>query len=147
MFDISGFGIEARLAASVSFPIGFNITEFADDADPFDLTAQQIADSAMSLNGDLVVWSTANPIPLTLNLIPGSDSDRNLDVLMEVNRVGRGKSSFRDVITMVITYPDERILTLTNGKMLTGMVGNSVATAGRLKSKPYTFSFENKVFA
>lgn len=145
-YDISGFGIEAQLIASNTFPVGFNITEFADDLDPTDIGSQQIADKAMSLNGDLVTWSTANPIPLTVNVIPGSEADLNLAVLMEANRVGQGKSSARDVITAVITYPgiDASTLTLTNGRITDGMVANSVASGGRFKSKPYIFSFENK---
>lgn len=147
MFDISGFNTSVRLLASVSFPTGFDVTEFSDDADPFDLPSMQIADTAMSLNGDLVVWASANPIPLTLNLIPGSDSDRNLDVLFEVNRPGRGKSVFRDVITIVVTYPDSRVLTLINGRLTNGLPANSVSTSGRIKSKTYNFMFENKVFA
>ena len=145
-YDISGFMVEARIIASVTFPSGFSVTEFADDADPFDIGSQQIADSAMSLNGDLVTWSTANPIPLTVNVIPGSDDDRNMAVLLEANRVGQGKTSARDVITWVATLPgpDARTLTLTNGRITDGMVGNGIASSGRFKTKPYIFVFENK---
>lgn len=70
--DISGFGLEATLIAIPSFPTGITITEFADDADPFDLPEIQITDTAMTLNGDLVNWSTPVPINLTMNVIPGS---------------------------------------------------------------------------
>ena len=145
-YDISGFGVEARIMASVTFPAGFSVTEFADDADPFDFGVLQIADSAMSLNGDLVTWSTANPIPLTINVIAGSDDDRNLAVLLEANRVGQGKTSARDEVTAVLTFPgpDGRSVTLTNGRAIDGMVANGVASAGRFKTKPYNFVFENK---
>ena len=145
-YDISGFGIEARITASTTFPNGFSITEFADDADPIDIASQQIADKAMTLNGDLVTWSTANHIPATINVIPGSEDDLNLAVLLEANRVGQGKTSARDVITFVITSPGDagRTLTLTAGRITDGPVGNGIASSGRIKSKAYIFAFENK---
>ena len=145
-YDISGFGIEARLVASVTFPNGFTITEFSDDADPIDIPSQQIADKAMTLNGDLVTWSTANPIPLTLNVIPGSEDDLNLAILLEANRVGQGKTAVGDVLTFTSTTPgaEGRTLTLTNGRITDGMISNGVASSGRFKSKAYIFSFENK---
>lgn len=143
--DISGFGLQVRLIASRTFPAGVTLTQFADDADPFDLPSLQIVDKAMGLNGDLVTWSKANPINLTLNVVPGSPDDRNLSILMEQNRVGKGKQSARDTIILTGVYPDGRTITFINGKMTDGMPGNSVASAGRLKSKAYIFTFENKV--
>ncbi len=140
--DVSGFGLRLRITASRTFPAGFTVTRFADDADPFDLPSIQIADKAMGLNGDLVTWSKANPINTTVNVIPGSEDDRNLAVLLEANRVGRGKSGARDQITMTGTYPDGRSITLSAGVITDGMPGNSVASAGRLKSKAYQFAFE-----
>lgn len=142
MQDVSGFGLKLRLIASVTFPAGITVTQFADDADPFDLPSQQVADKAMGLNGDLVTWSTANPILATLNVIPDSDDDRNLAILLNANRVGRGKSSARDVITLVGVYPSGRTATLSVGKITDGSPGNSVSSAGRMKSKAYQFAFE-----
>lgn len=141
-YDISGFGIRARLVASSTFPAGISITQFADDGDSVDVAAQEIAATAMGVNGDLVVWSRANPLPLVINVIPNSEDDRNLQVLFEANRVGRGKTGARDVITITATYPDGRSTTWSGGVLTNGMASNSVANAGRLKSKPYTFSFE-----
>ncbi len=147
MQDISGFGLQVQLIGSVTFPAGINVTQFADDGDPLDLPSIQIADKAMGLNGDLITWAKATPLPMTLNVIAGSENDLNLQVLAENNRVGKGKNSARDVITATVVYPDGRILVLTNGKITDAMFGNSVASAGRLKTKAYIFSFENKVEA
>lgn len=143
--DISGFGLQVVLIASSTFPTGITITQFADDADPFDLPAIQLADKAMGLNGDLITFSKASPVEITLNVIPNGEDDINLDILAQLNRVGRGKVSARDNITMTAIYPDGRTLTLIAGGIMNAMPGNSVASAGRLKSKPYTFAFENFV--
>lgn len=143
MQDISGFGIRVRLIASNTFPAGITITQFADDAASLDIPSQQIADKAMGVNGDLVTWSVANPLPLTLNIIPGSEDDRNLAVLLEANRVARGKRGARDVITVSAIYPDETTQTWSLGKITDGVPGKGIAASGRMNSKPYMFTFEN----
>ncbi|EKY3117293.1 phage tail fiber protein [Cronobacter turicensis] len=142
MQDVAGFGLQARLIASKTFPSGFTITAFADDADPFDLPALQINDAAMGLNGDMVVWSKANPISISLAVIPGSDDDKNMAVVFEANRAARGKRPAKDVITLVGIYPNGSTITLTPGVVFDGLPGNSVASAGRLKTKVYNFRFE-----
>lgn len=142
MQDISAFGIRVRLVASATFPAGITLTQFADDADSLDVPSQQIADKATGVNGDLVVWSRANPLNLTMNVIPKSEDDRNLQVLLEANRVGRGKRSARDVITVTAVYPDATTATWSNGAITDGIVGQAIASAGRMKSKPYIFTFE-----
>lgn len=142
MQDVSGFGLRIILQASVTFPQGISLTQFADDSDPFDTPSQQLMDKAMGLNGDLVVWSKANPITPTINVIPNTDDDRNLEVLAEANRVSRGKTSARDIITLTVIYPDGRSLTLNNGKVTDAIVTRPVASSGRMKTKPYAFAFE-----
>lgn len=142
--DVSGFGAQVQVKASNTFPQGFVVSQFADDADPFDIPSLQIADTAMGLNGDLITWSKANPIKITINVVPGSEDDKNMAILLEANRVGKGKSSARDEVTIVAVYPNEGTLTLSAGLITDGSPGNSIASAGRLKSKAYQFAFENK---
>lgn len=145
MQDISGYGISTNIVADTTFPSGFDVTQFADDADPVDATSLQLADKAMGINGDLIVWSKAAPLLVTIAVIPGSDDDRNLAVLAEANRTAKGKSPARDIIDMTINYPDGSTATLSNGKITDAIPMQSVASAGRMKSKPYAFVFENMV--
>lgn len=142
--DVSGFGLIARIVADTTFPAGFNVTQFADDADPLDMGAVQIADSAMGLNGDLVVWAKAHPLPAVLNVIPGSPDDINLQILADANRVGQGKISNYDTITMTIIYPDTTITILAQGIITSSIFGKPVASSGRLKTRPYGFVFQIK---
>lgn len=142
MQDTSGFGLSVRVIASRTFPTGFTITEFPDDVDPFDLPALQINDAAMGLNGDLITWSKANPLIFALGVIPKTDGDKNMAVLFEANRPARGKRPSKDVITIVGTYPDGSTIVLSKGVIYDGLPGNSVASSGRMKSKPYNFRFE-----
>lgn len=142
MQDISAIGVSVRVLASFTFPSGFLVTEFASDADPFDLPSIDIATAEMNVNGELVVFSAPTPITLTLNVIPDSDADKNLAVIFEANRAAKNKRSVRDVITIIGVYPNGSTISLALGKMTAGMPANSPASAGRMKSKAYTFVFE-----
>lgn len=142
-YDISANGVSARVIASVTFPTGFTITEFASDADPFDFPEMTIAEPEMNVNGDLVTFSAPSPLLQTLSVIPGSDADNNLSVLFEANRAGKNKLHARDEITIVVAYPDGSTTTLSGGKMTAGVPANSPASAGRVKSKSYSFAFQN----
>jgi hypothetical protein len=105
----------------------------------------KIAEAAMGLNGDLITWSRAMPIVMKLAVINGSTDDVNLGIVHEANRVGRGKASAQDVITITAIYPNGATITLSVGKMTDGMPGSSVASNGRQKTKTYSFVFQNIV--
>ena len=145
MQNISGFGSSISIIASSTFPAGLYLTEFADDSDPFDIPVLQIADKTMGVNGDLIIWSKANPILITLNVIPGSFTDVNLGILLEANRVGKGKIGAQDVMTLTVQYPNNTFVILQNGAITDGAPVSSLASAGRLKSKAYSFAFENRI--
>ena len=141
-FNISGHGLQLNVIASNTFPSGILVSEFADDGDPLDTPVLQIADKAMGLNGDLIYWSKATPIEVTINVVPGGDNDKELATLLEANRVGKGKNSARDKITLVAIYAGGATRTLSEGVLISGPVTDSVASAGRLKTSAYVFAFE-----
>ena len=144
MGDISGLGLEVQIVADTTFPAGFTITEFAADSDPLDMASIQIGDSEMGLNGDLITWVTANPLPAVVAVIPNTESDINLSILGEANRAGKGKRSAKDKITLIATYPDGKVVTMSGGHIRDAMLGDSVASAGKKKSKVYGFAFEGR---
>lgn len=141
--DITGYGLSVVLTASKTFPAGIAITQFADDADPLDIAAIKIADTVMGLNGDGIKWSKAVMNPMVLNVIPNSTDDVNLGILANSNRVGQGTNNSQDVITAVVSYPDGLVITLNGGFITDAPFGTGVSSAGRLKTKAYTFSFSS----
>lgn len=143
MDDISASGVSLQIVADKTFPNGFTFTDFADDADGFDTPALDIASTAMNINGNLVTWSSPQPLLPVINAIPGSEGDRNLQILYEANRAANGKTVARDIITIVATWADGSTTTYSNGKLTNGMPGKSFSSAGRMKSKPYTFAFQD----
>ena len=145
MSNIAALGTKIKVIASKSFPIGFEVDDYADDVDGLVFDAQDIANTAMTLNGNLLVWGKATPIPLSISVVPGSSDDENLGVIFENNRVAVGKMSVKDLITFIIPFPDGKIVTVSGGVMMGGQAGKSISPDGRFKTKTYTFQFESKV--
>ncbi|SFN98207.1 phage tail fiber protein [Xenorhabdus japonica] len=143
MYDVSATGLSLVIQASTTFPAGIQITRFADDADPLDLPAVDIAQTGMDINGNLNYWSTPTPQTITINVLAGSEEDENLAILLEANIAKRGRRHAGDIITLVASYGDGSTTTARNGKITNGSRGNSAASAGRLKSKQYTFVFQD----
>ena len=146
--DIGGFGFSALLTSFPLYPMGVNLTSFPDDQDPFNIKELQVADSAMGLNGDFVYWRNANPIELTISIIPNSLDDIALSYILEQDRVSKLKSqaaTTKNVINIVCKYPNSKIVTFTNGILISGSPDSTVQSSGRIGTKSYTFRFENKV--
>ncbi len=142
--SITGFGLVVTLIASKTFPTSLPITQFADDTDPVLINDVKIADTAMGLNGDLLAWSKAIPLPMTLNVIAGSQDDVNLQILANANRVAQGKNGANDVISATIVYPDASTVVLTGGIITDAAFGRGVQSSGRQRTKTYSFMFSNQ---
>ncbi len=143
MQNVSGYGLRGNLVASRTFPNGFDLSEFADDADPLDFPNKKIADGKSNLNGGLVIWTIAGPTMVTISVIPGSEDDQNLAILFAANNPGAGKRPVGDVCQLTMIYPDGSQKQATNGAIVEGPPGTGVASSGRQKSKTYSFMFEN----
>lgn len=142
--NIAGFGTVITIIADKTFPVGFTVTQFADDADPLSFDAVRIADTSMGVNGDLLNWARATPLPMALNVIPGTEDDINLQILADANRVGQGKSGANDIIRATVVYPDGTTVILTGGVMTDAQFGLGISSSGRKKTKAYAFAFEQK---
>jgi len=143
MTIISATGSVAYIRASVSFPDGFNVSDWAHDSDPFDSPSVVIAEDANNMNGQRVVWSVSNVKPFTIGVIPASPSDKKLRDLLRFNDSSGGKVPLGDIIEMVITFPNGTLMTYLNGSIMSGSPGQSSTSKGQLKSKIYEFSFES----
>lgn len=141
--DISGYGLRVNVVASKTFPAGINVTQFADDADPLDIPSINIKGKAMGLNGDLITWTIATPTDVSIAVIPGSDDDRNLAIILANNRAGKSKTPVNDLINVTGAFANGDTISLMNGAITDGPPAPSVASAGRRKSNVYKFTFEN----
>jgi hypothetical protein len=145
MQDISIFGLELNVTASVTFPQGTTITAFSNDGDPLDSPDLETADMAIGPNGDTITWTRPQLIEISTNVIPQSDDDLNLTTILDANRIEKGKTSARDVISIVATYPNGMVITLSEGKMVTAPVVQSGTSEGKAKTKRFAFKFGKMV--
>lgn len=144
--NISIFGLSIAIQASNTFPQGFVVTEFADDADPLESPDMAIADKGMGINGDLMVWQKPAVIEVTIAVIPNSQADKNLSILAEANRMSKTKGRVPlDKVTMTAIYQDGRTITLSQGMILSAMFVNGGQSSGRLTTRKYHFCFEDRV--
>lgn len=142
--NVTGFGFVLSLIASVTFPTGFPVTQAADDTDAVDFASVKIGDATMGVNGDLITWNKAVPLPMSISVIPGSVDDLNLQTLAKANYVSQGKNAANDVITATLVYPDKSTVILTGGIMTDSPFGKGISSNGRLKTHTYQFLFQSQ---
>lgn len=145
MKNVSATGIKVFLTASHTFPAGFWVSAFADDKDPVGGDNTTVHETAMGPNGDLVFWGTPQPILVRLGVINGSEEDENLRILYHANRVAKNKASVKDIITLVIQYPDGRKVTCVNGVITNGPAFPVATSNARINGNEYGFAFENVI--
>ncbi|MBR2392574.1 MAG: hypothetical protein IKA93_03255 [Elusimicrobiaceae bacterium] len=145
MQNVSATGIKVFLTASHTFPAGFWVSAFADDKDPVATDNTAVHETAMGPNGDLVFWGTPQPIQVRLGVINGSEDDENLRIIYHANRVAKNKASVKDIVNMVIHYPDGRKVTCTNGVIVSGPALPSATASAKINGNEYGFAFENVI--
>lgn len=143
--DVSAMGLKVLVKAAPSFPVGIEVTHFADDGDSLNISDIQTMESAVGVNGDLVVWRVATPCELSINVIPGTDECRDLETLFNLNMTQKNRVSSKDIITMVITHPDGKQTVLSNGYIIGGKPAQDYSSNGRANSREFRFVFENNV--
>lgn len=145
MQDIGGLGSKVTIVAVPTFPQGFTITEFASDTDPVVIDDVEVTNTEVGVNGDVVSWHRATTIPVGIAVIPNSESDKNLQILVNANRGAKNKVSLNDDITMTIAYADGTLETYTGGKIVSGKIGKSISSDGKMRTGQYNFVFSNKI--
>ena len=145
--NIAGFGTSIVLVASGTYPVGFAIEALADDSDPIEIEDIEIAEEVMGVNGQTASFSKPAIIPVSISVLPTAISQQALNILFQANLVGANKSVNDDVITLTIVYPGGHGVVFTDGRMIGGPPASSLASAGRLKTMTYKFSFGGYVSA
>lgn len=141
MLNISGFGTKATILALQTFPMGFTVDEFADDVDPISIEETQPSDFEMLYDGSLYAFEKAAAVMVNMSVIPGSDDDLNLRMLLQAKKGSPSLFPIEDVTSMIITYPNNGRVMLTGGTILKGPLADSILQTGRKKGNTYTFAF------
>lgn len=141
MINISGFGTKVDIVALQTFPMGFSVTSFSDDVDPVIIEQTETSGYEMLFDGGLVAFDKAAPILVSLSVIPNTEDDINLKLLLQARKGGFKWLPIQDVTTMVVTYPDKGRVVFSSGTILSGPMGDSITTSGRRRTNTYNFVF------
>lgn len=141
MENISGLGLGITILALQSFPMGFSLSQFADDINPFEVEEIEPVGYDMLYDGSLFAFDKAAPVLLTIGLIAGTADDINCKVLLQARKASSGIIPLPDITSMVVTYGDGGRLLLSNGTILKGPLGDTIQASGRKKGNQYTFVF------
>lgn len=145
MIDISGAKSKVTIIAIPTFPQGFTIEEYATDSDPVVIDDIEVTNTEVGVNGDVVSYKRATMINVELAVIPTTESDKNLEILLNANRLAKNKVATNDDITMIITYADGSTKTFSGGVILSGAVANTVSSDAKIRTKTYRFTFSNVI--
>ncbi|QOV06242.1 hypothetical protein CPT_Maja_022 [Burkholderia phage Maja] len=141
MIDISATGASITVAAIQSFPMGFNLTEFADDQDPLKFEDVEPTGFEFLYDGNPFFFDKSVLIRVSVAVIPGGEDDTNLRILLQSRKGSQSLIPLPDSTTMTISYPNNGRVILTNGSILSGPFADSVTQQGRKKGNVYTFGF------
>lgn len=142
--NIGGVGLSITVFASITFPQGFTLTEFSTEADPLEMpTDIEITNSQIGLNGDKAVWQVVPKISVGINLMPGTEGDKNMQILANTNRKAKNKVAPLDTITYIISYPDGKTKTCTDGNITVGKIADGVGTDSKYAPGHYVVDFAN----
>lgn len=139
--NISAFGTKISIVSTVTFPYGFTLSQFADDVDPLVVEDLVVSKHEMLLNGKILGYRTANATIVELAVIPGTNDDANLAIILAANRVKTKILPTPDILVMTIGYSDGSVCVLSDGVMLSGPPTRSVMAAGRERTNKYKFAF------
>lgn len=141
MIDISTAGSGITIFSLSSFPMGFRLTSFADDVDPFSVETTEVSGFEKLYDGNIFTFDKTSPIMLSVGVIPNTADDINLKILLQKRKGSASRISIADDVTMVVVYPDGGRNVLSQGAILGGSIADSLTSGGRKKSNEYHFVF------
>lgn len=141
MIDVSAFGTGITIVSTASFPVGFQVTSFADDEDPLAIEPLEVSGFEKLYDGNIFTFDKTSPVLLSIGVNANTDDDINLKILLQARKSSPQLLPLPDTTTMVISYPDGGRVVLSNGLMISGAIADSISSAGRKKGNVYHFVF------
>lgn len=141
MHDVSGHETKVTIASLQTFPMGFTMDQFTDDRDPIDISDDEVAGVVKTYDGGVFTHTKGNPVYVSVAVIPGGSDDKNLKILLAAKRSVVQLSSFNDLTSMIISYPNGNKAVFAGGSILSGPPADSISSQGRRKGNLYRFVF------
>jgi hypothetical protein len=141
MQNLSAFGTGITVVALSTFPVGFSLSEFADDSDPLVIDDVEPVGSENLVDGSIFFFDKAAPVKVVVSLIAGSQDDLNCKILLQARKGSSSIINIPDITSLVINYPSTGLVAFSEGSIVSGPLGDSIQQSGRFKGNKYTFMF------
>jgi hypothetical protein len=141
MIDISTLGAGITIISLTSFPMGFRLSAFADDMDSLVIEPTEVSGFEKLYDGTIFGYDKTSPVLLAVGVIPNSDDDVNMKILLQKRKSNPTYIALLDTITMVVSYGDGGRVILSSGVILSGSIADSMQSSGRRKGNVYNFAF------
>jgi hypothetical protein len=143
MQNISGFGTKVTIVATQSFPVGFTVSKFADDKDPIKIEEIEPTGYEVIIDGSLFTFDKGAPVKVQISVIPGSDDDINLKILLQARKSSPSIIPLKDITAIVISYGNGGTTAFSGGSIISGPLSDSINQGGRMVGNTYTFIFSD----
>ncbi len=141
MIDISVAGSGITVFSLSSFPMGFRLSSFADDVDALVVEQTEVTGYEKLYDGNIFAFDKTSPIMLSVGIIPNTEDDINLKILLQKRKSTPSIIQIADDVTMVIAYADGGKNVFSRGTIIGGAIADSITSGGRKKSNTYNFAF------
>lgn len=141
MIDVSAFGTGINIVSTRTFPVGFPLSQFADDEDPLTIEPLEVSGFERLYDGSIFMFDKTSPVLLSVAVAPNTDDDINMKILLQMRKSSPQLLPIPDTTTMIITYPDGGRVVFSGGGIITGAIADSISNQGRKKGNVYHFAF------
>jgi len=117
------------------------ITDFADDQDPITIDDVNIAEGFYDANGKLCRRGKIEPVNCHIAVIPSSDGELAMNEFV-LNNLTLTNGSAYSTCNMTVFYRSGKKTEFCNGFLTSSSMGYAATSAGRIRTKNYSFCFE-----
>jgi hypothetical protein len=141
MINASASGLSIFVVALTSFPGGFSVTSFPDDADPINIDDLEAVKWEPLATGDGYFYVSSELIRVSVSVIGGTQDDTNLQMMLQARKSMNAVLPLPDITALTINYPDGAVAVYSDGSIISGPLGRSAQMSGRYRSNTYHFGF------
>ena len=143
IYDVSAAGSSLSISGE---GLGLtDISDFLDDANPFQFPDTEVSGVGMNFKGALIRYARGNPFMFSVTVCSGSNSDKALRNALAKYHISKGEKISGGGISATLIVPamggGTNKYSLEKGVLVSGPMGPTATGEGKLQGNTYTFAF------
>lgn len=123
-----------------------DISDFLDDANPFQFPDTEVSGVGMNFKGALIRYARGNPFMFSVTVCAGSNSDKILRTALAKYHISNGEKIRGNGISATLSVPamgttGNNTYSLSKGVIVSGPMGPTATGEGKMQGNTYTFAF------